>query len=89
MHSLGSNECLITLPTLQVVEGEGTHDALTVARQRVESLSLSHPNVARMLAVGTQHMPAVSYVDRTHRDIRETRGRTAAVLLLTWQQCSR
>ena len=32
---------------LQVVEGEASHEALT------------HPNVARVLAVGTRHMPAV------------------------------
>ena len=41
------------------MEGEGTREALTAARERLESLLLSHPNVARLLAIGTQHMPAV------------------------------
>lgn len=45
----------------QVVEGEASHEALTTARERLESLSLSHRNVARMLAVGTRHMPAVTH----------------------------
>lgn len=46
---------------VKVVEGEATHEALTAARERLESLmgsSLGHANLVSMVEIGTRHMPS-------------------------------
>lgn len=59
LHSAWRVLPLICRLLAQVVEGEASHEALTAAREKLESLTLSHPNVAEMLDIGTRHMPAV------------------------------